>query len=405
MRFQLLFFALLALAALVLAVPVDETALQDETANDSVVDLDSTTFASSIEKGTWWVKFFSPYCPHCKAIAPIWSQAADELAEDAKVNDFHFADVDCIAHGDLCDKNAISAYPTFILYRDGKLIEKYPVSSSKTLAGLKSYALQNFKSSASASSGGAQSDGTTKNSEYSKEGPAAVKAAAVDKDDQAKVTAEIPPTPATGDVADDGEDDGDTSPTAASASGTAEKTDEQKAADLAAEAAAIPVPTPGSVPNPNGVSIPLTLTSFNKLVSSTRDGYFIKFYAPWCGHCQAMEPAWIELARQMQGKLNIAEVNCEEEKRLCKDARLAGYPSLMFFVGSDRVEYDGLRGVGDLVAFANKAVNAHVRSVDAAEFEEIGKTEEVIFLYFYDDTTTKEDFVSFQVSFHTVDPF
>ena len=69
-----------------------------------------------------------------------------------------------------------------------------------------------------------------------------------------------------------------------------------------------------------------------------------------------MAEAWTELAREMKGKLNIAEVNCEAEGRLCKDIKLRGYPTIIFFKGGERVEYDGLRGLGDLVSFAHKAV-------------------------------------------------
>jgi len=69
-----------------------------------------------------------------------------------------------------------------------------------------------------------------------------------------------------------------------------------------------------------------------------------------------MSEAWTELAREMKGKLNIGEVNCESESRICKDVKLRGYPSLIFFKGGERVEYDGLRGLGDLVSFAGKSV-------------------------------------------------
>jgi len=113
--------------------------------------------------------------------------------------------------------------------------------------------------------------------------------------------------------------------------------------------------------NPDGVSIPLTFESYSKLIAplnsrSPGAGWFVKFYVPWCSHCQHMAPAWTELAREMKGKLNIAEVNCEVETKLCKDIKLRGYPTLIFFKGGERVEYDGLRGLGDLVAFAQKAV-------------------------------------------------
>lgn len=151
---------------------------------------------------------------------------------------------------------------------------------------------------------------------------------------------------------------------------------------------------PKETPNPAGKSIPLTAENFQRLVTTTHDPWFVKFYAPWCHHCQAMAPNWQGMARDMKDKLNVGEVNCETEKRLCKDVHVKGYPTLIYFQGGERVEYDGLRGLGDLIKFANQAVASAdgVIDIDAAQFETMEKTEEVIFLYFYDHATTSEDF-------------
>jgi len=130
----------------------------------------------------------------------------------------------------------------------------------------------------------------------------------------------------------------------------------------------------------------------------TRNPWFIKFYTPWCSHCQKMAPNWQGMARQMQGQLNIGEVNCEIEKRLCKDVNVRGYPTTLFFRGAERIEYDGLRGLGDLVSYANKAVTVcqGVKNVTAEEFEAMEEHEEVIFIYFYDHATTSEDFAALE---------
>jgi protein disulfide-isomerase len=62
------------------------------------------------------------------------------------------------------------------------------------------------------------------------------------------------------------------------------------------------------------------------------------------------------------------------------------------------VEYDGLRGLGDFVTYANKAIDIGdgVKDIDAAEFKELEEKEEVIFVYFYDHATTSEDFAALE---------
>ncbi|KAJ5501202.1 hypothetical protein N7453_006019 [Penicillium expansum] len=150
----------------------------------------------------------------------------------------------------------------------------------------------------------------------------------------------------------------------------------------------------GRPANPQGVSIPLTAESFQSLVTTTHDPWIIKFYVPWCHHCQALAPNWNSMAKEMKDTLNVGEVNCEIEKRLCEDARVNAYPTIYFFRGGERVEYTGLRGLGDLIAYTNKAVGvgSSIQDVDATTFKKLEETEEVLFLYLYDHATTSEDF-------------
>jgi protein disulfide-isomerase len=155
---------------------------------------------------------------------------------------------------------------------------------------------------------------------------------------------------------------------------------------------------PISNPNPLGTSVAFTAESFQSLVTMSQEPWFIKFYAPWCGHCQAMAPNWVQLGKEMKGKLNVGEVNCDVEARLCKDVHLRGFPTILFFRGGERVEYEGLRGLGDFVSYANKAIDIGdgVKDIDAADFKELEEKEEVIFLYFYDHATTTEDFAALE---------
>lgn len=151
---------------------------------------------------------------------------------------------------------------------------------------------------------------------------------------------------------------------------------------------------PTASPNDAGTSVPLSQEEFQKRVTTTQDDWFIKFYVPWCPHCVDLAPAWLLMSKELKGKLNVGEVNCDQEVRLCKDVRIKGYPTIYYFRGGERVEYDGLTGIGDLISFAKKAldIGSGVKYVDAAAFKDLEEKEEVIFLYFYDHATTSEDF-------------
>jgi len=80
--------------------------------------------------------------------------------------------------------------------------------------------------------------------------------------------------------------------------------------------------------------------------------WFIKFYAPWCGHCKNLAPTWAELARELQGKANVAKVDCTVERLICELFEVRGYPTLKYFSGDGLVrEYTGVRQVSELANF------------------------------------------------------
>ena len=61
--------------------------------------------------------------------------------------------------------------------------------------------------------------------------------------------------------------------------------------------------------------------------------WFVKFYSPNCGHCVKMAPTWDELHLSSKAKANVAKVDCKatENRPLCKDFDVKGYPSLLLF--------------------------------------------------------------------------
>merc|ERR1711971_966711 len=98
----------------------------------------------------------------------------------------------------------------------------------------------------------------------------------------------------------------------------------------------------------NGLHI-LTEGSFAKTVSS--GDTFIKFYAPWCGHCQKLVPTWGELAKKFEKDetVKIAKLDCTQAQSVCQENEVKGYPTLSYFRNGRKVEnYKGARNMDDL---------------------------------------------------------
>jgi len=323
--------------------------------------------------------------------------------------------VNCIQFGNLCAAKNISAFPTLILFKNTEPVGSPYVASRDvqetsdmmeelletikpgTRPAKKSFALPavgddhvDVKNVKKGTENDTKDKITSKVEETTKGKASKAEAVLAGDDKKDKVTAKV-----------DKKTEGKASNAEAVLADSSSKVVKSLAsATLRRKNKSRPIPTERASINANllGRSVPLDLQAFKGNVSMTRNPWLVKFFAPWCPHCQALAPIWNQMAKDLIGKVNIGHVNCDVEKQLCKDAGINAYPALYMYQGKDRVEYDGLRGLGDLIAFGKKAaaISVGLKDVTAVEFEALEKEEEVIFLYMYDLATTSEDFIAIE---------
>eukprot|EP00013_Stygamoeba_regulata_P021053 CAMPEP_0177653488 /NCGR_PEP_ID=MMETSP0447-20121125/13764_1 /TAXON_ID=0 /ORGANISM="Stygamoeba regulata, Strain BSH-02190019" /LENGTH=236 /DNA_ID=CAMNT_0019156951 /DNA_START=56 /DNA_END=766 /DNA_ORIENTATION=- len=80
----------------------------------AAIDLGDDDFAEKTKTGVWLVKFFAPWCGHCKRLAPLWEEMGDSIT------DFNVAKVDCTIHKKVQSEQGVRGYPTIKLFIDGK---------------------------------------------------------------------------------------------------------------------------------------------------------------------------------------------------------------------------------------------------------------------------------------------
>lgn len=99
----------------------------------------------------------------------------------------------------------------------------------------------------------------------------------------------------------------------------------------------------------------LTPDNFEQLTAGK--AVFLKFFAPWCGHCKNMASDWEKLADDYAGNSGaiVAEVDCTAEgKPLCDAQGVRGFPSLKYGDPANLEDYSGGRDFASLSKFAEE---------------------------------------------------
>ncbi|XP_025081188.1 protein disulfide-isomerase A5-like [Pomacea canaliculata] len=242
-----------------------------EEIESSVVHLNEENFKFTLKKRKHsLVMFYAPWCGHCKKAKPEFMSAAAQFKDDSKVL---FGAVDCTTQQSICTAHDVTGYPTF------KYFNYLNKNSQKYMGGREENDFVNFMR------------------------------------DPLSPSPTLPPATQPQPQTNPGEDWAD-------------------------------------IEGQKNINF-LTAETFDSFIAE-QPSVLVMFYAPWCGHCKKMKPAYGEAATKVkeEGLGALAAVDATIEKDLSQKYDIRGFPTLKYFRnGKVEFEYGSGRSASDIISF------------------------------------------------------
>ena len=82
-----------------------------------------------------------------------------------------------------------------------------------------------------------------------------------------------------------------------------------------------------------GKPVPVDAAAFERHVTRDDIPVLVDFWAPWCGPCLAMAPAYERAAAELEPRFRLLKLNTEEVPAIAARYNIRSIPTLMLFIG------------------------------------------------------------------------